>query len=105
MNRVDPLREGSGERRSTRKIRRVTSEVVPENFREIIPAHQWLERHTVGFSLQKGPEDAERQRLDTIRVVDVEMLVLEAPAEAAEPRLSTHAPTELRAFVIETESE
>src|SRR6185295_7021202 len=101
MNRVDPLREGSGECRSTRKVRRVTLRGVPENFRRNFPSHQWLGGHTVAFSLQECPEDAERKCLDSIRVVDVEVLVFETPAEAAQPCLDAGTPPELRAFVIE----
>src|SRR5215471_17130097 len=109
MNRVYPLREGSGEcialvrfdagemqefRRSSEKITR-----------EIISLLKTLSllRHSLKLRLcgncpsEKIQEDRERRDTSTAGVRDIEVLVLQAGAHHADVRLCANAPRELGA--------
>lgn len=77
MNRVDPLREGSGESVSSQLVRRFPRLEVPKDFFQKIFPYQRLGYSCVAFLLQNVPFDIEAHDLGADRITDVKLFIFQ----------------------------
>jgi len=77
MNRVYPLREGSGESLRSQVVRRLPLWEVPKEFSKKFYRYQRLGYRPVAFSLQKMPGDIEAHHLRAVRISDVKLLIFQ----------------------------
>jgi hypothetical protein len=78
MNRVDPLREGSGESFTSQGIRRPAHSEVPNGFSKKIHPNQCLGHTSVAFSLQKMKAHVEAHGAYVVGVVNVKLFIFKS---------------------------